>query len=609
MDIVITGLQAFDSDIGSNCINLAIEFAKQHRVLYVNYPLDRLTAYRERHNPKIGKRKKMLRGELENLIKIQDNLWSFYPRTMLESISQVPYDAIFDFLNKINNKRFAKQISWAVNKLGFKDFVLFNDSDMFRSFYLKEYLKPSLYIYYSRDNMIAVDWWKTQGIRIEAALIRKSDLAVANSVYLAGYLKKFNPHAYYVGQGCDVSAFDLQLIKTVPDDIQKINHPIIGYIGALFTLRLDMEIITHLAKQRPDWSIVLVGPEDEAFKASELHRLNNVHFLGSKNPAELPMYLATFDVAINPQILNEVTIGNYPRKIDEYLSMGKPVVATRTEAMKVFETFTYLASSKEEYLSLVERALKENTPDLAKAREEFARSHTWEANVNEIYKAIALVKNDQPPPKIQKSTSWLSRFKSNPRIKKFMLWSLIPNNQARPRTWVKLFINPFIHKRGKRSTIRRRTRIDVFPWNDFKLGNDSTIEDFSTINNGVGSVIIGDRTRIGMSNVIIGPVTIGNDIMFAQNIVLSGLNHGYEDINTPPSKQKSTFSNIVVEDQVWIGANAVVVAGVTIGKHAVIAAGSIVTKNVPPYSIVGGNPAKLLKQYSSETKTWERMKQ
>jgi len=609
MDIVITGLQAFDSDIGSNCINLAIEFAKQHRVLYVNYPLDRLTAYRERHNPKIEKRKKMLRGELENLIKIQDNLWSFYPRTLLESISQLPYNAIFDFLNKINNKRFAKQISWAVNKLGFKDYVIFNDSDMFRSFYLKEYLKPSLYIYYSRDNMIAVDWWKTQGIRIEAALIRKSDLAVANSVYLAGYLKKFNPHAYYVGQGCDVSAFDLKLIKTVPDDIQRINHPIIGYIGALFTLRLDMEIIAYLAKQRPDWSIVLVGPEDEAFKASELHRLKNVHFLGSKTPDELPMYLATFDVAINPQILNEVTIGNYPRKIDEYLSMGKPVVATRTEAMKVFETFTYLANSKEEYLSLVERALKENTPELAKAREEFARSHTWEANVNEIYKAIELVKKDQPTPKIQKSTSWLSRVKSNPRIKKFMLWSLIPNNQARPRLWVKFFINPFIHKRGKRSTIRRRTRIDVFPWNDFTLGNDSTIEDFSTVNNGVGSVIIGDRTRIGMSNVIIGPVTIGNDIMFAQNIVLSGLNHGYEDINTPPSKQKSTFSNIVVEDQVWIGANAVVVAGVTIGKHAVIAAGSIVTKNVPPYSVVGGNPAKLLKQYSSETKTWERMKQ
>ena len=607
MDIVITGLQAFDSDIGSNCINLAIEFAKKNRVLYVNYPLDRLTAYRERNDPKVQKRKKMLSGKQENMVMVQENLWSFFPRTMLESISQIPYNAIFDFLNKINNKRFAKQISWAIEKLGFKDYIIFNDSDMFRSFYLKEYLKPAMYIYYSRDNMIAVDWWKTQGIRIEAALIRKSDLAVANSVYLAKYLKKFNEHSYYVGQGCDVTAFDMKLVISVPEEIQKIKKPLIGYIGALFTLRLDIEILTHLAKQRPDWSIVLVGPEDEGFKTSELHQLNNVYFLGSKKPDDLPLYLSTFDVAINPQILNEVTIGNYPRKIDEYLSMGKPVVATRTEAMQVFEDFTYLANSKEEYLVLVERALKENTPELARAREEFARSHTWEANANEIYKAMDLIKMRKVPTQSHHEGSFISRLKSNPKMKKFMLWLLIPTNQARPRLWVKLFVNPLKHKRGKRSTIRRRTRLDVFPFNDFRIGNDSTIEDFSTINNGVGHVMIGDRTRIGMSNVIIGPVTIGNDIMFAQNIVLSGLNHGYEDITIPPSQQKTTMAEIVVEDEVWIGANAVIVAGVRIGKHSIVAAGSIVTKNVPPYSIVGGNPAKLLKQYNIETKKWERI--
>jgi acetyltransferase-like isoleucine patch superfamily enzyme len=607
MDIVITGLQAFDSDIGCNCINLALEFAKHHRVLYVNYPIDRSTAFRQRKNPKIQKRIKMRNGELENFVKIEDNLWSFYPNVILESISQLPNNTLFDFLNKINNKRFAKEISWAINKLGFKDFIIFNDSDMFRSFYLKEYLKPLLYIYYSRDNMIAVDWWKTQGIRIEAALIRKADIAVANSVYLANYLKKFNPHSYYVGQGCDVSAFDMRLVKSIPEDIRNIKKPIIGYIGVLYTLRLNIEIIKYLAKQRPDWAIVLIGPEDEGFKTSELHDLSNVHFLGSKKPDELPDYLSYCDVAINPQILNEVTIGNYPRKIDEYLSMGKPVVATRTEAMQVFEEFTYLAETKEEYLMLVDLALKENTPELAKAREVFARSHTWEANVNEIYKAIELVKRSPYLPKEPAKPSFISRLKSRPRIKKLMLFLLVPKNQARPRLWVKLFVNPLKHKKGKHSTIRWRTRIDVFPWNKFILGNDSTIEDYSTINNGVGAVIIGDRTRIGMSNVIIGPVTIGNDIMFAQNIVLSGLNHGYEDIDIPPTKQKTTMAEIVVEDEVWIGANAVVVAGVRIGKHSVIAAGSVVTKNVPPYSIVGGNPAKLLKQYNQETKTWERI--
>ncbi len=196
---------------------------------------------------------------------------------------------------------------------------------------------------------------------------------------------------------------------------------------------------------------------------------------------------------------------------------------------------------------------------------------------------------------------------SSPGLKKFLLWLLMPVNQARPRMWVKLLLHPLIIKRGKRVTIRPRTRIDILPFNKCVIGNDSTIEDFSTINNGVGDIRIGERTRIGMSNVLIGPVTIGNDVMFAQNIVLSGLNHSFEDISLPPSVQKVSTAEIIVEDEVWIGANAVITAGVRIGKHSVIGAGSVVTKNIPPYSVAVGNPAKIVKQYNPENKKWERV--
>ncbi len=397
MDIVITGLQSYDNDIGCNSINLAHEFAKNHRVLYVNYALDRLTLYREPKNPKVLFRKKIIRGEAENLIKVADNLWTLYPKTVLESIGQLPVNFLFDFLNKINNKRFARQISIAMQTLGFSDIILFTDNDMFRSFYLKELLKPNLFIYYSRDYMIGADWWKRHGIRIEAELIRKADLAVANSVYLTNYLKKFNSCSYYIGQGCDVSAFDRKLITSVPDDIRNMPKPIIGYIGALFTSRLDIDIIHLLATKHPEWSVVLVGPEDDGFKGSKLHQVKNIHFLGSRNPSALPSYLYAFDVAINPQILNEVTIGNYPRKIDEYLAMGKPIVATKTEAMEVFEGYTYLASTAGEYLKLTELALVEDNEDLASQRENFARSHTWEANVKAIFEAIECMKRDKSP--------------------------------------------------------------------------------------------------------------------------------------------------------------------------------------------------------------------
>jgi len=203
--------------------------------------------------------------------------------------------------------------------------------------------------------------------------------------------------------------------------------------------------------------------------------------------------------------------------------------------------------------------------------------------------------------------SIIEKIKANPKLKQLVLNAMMPKNQSRPRLWVKWFLNPFKHKRGKNSRICRHTRMDVMPFNNFVLGADSTIEDFCTVNNGVGDVLIGDRTRIGMSNVLIGPVTIGNDVMLAQNIVLSGLNHGYQDITITPHKQPVTKNKIIIEDEVWIGANSVIIAGVTIGKHAVVAAGSVVTKNVPAYSVVGGNPAKVIKQYNPKTQVWERI--
>jgi len=392
-DIIVVGLQALDSRIGSNCINLAYEFAKNNRVLYVNYPLDRLTLIREKNDPLIQKRIKIMKGEEPNLVQISDTMWNLYPNTKLESISQLPVNWLFDMLNKVNNKRFAREIKKAIEELNFKDFIIFNDSDMFRSFYLPELLKPKTYVYYTRDNMIAVDFWKTQGIRIEAQHMAKADIVVANSTYLADLARKFNNYSYYVGQGCDVSLFDKNLINEVPKDIAPIKKPVIGYIGALLALRLDLDVIIHTAKERPDWSVVLVGPEDEEFKNSDLHKLDNVYFLGSKKMEELPSYLYAFDVAINPQKLNEVTIGNYPRKIDEYLAMGKPTVQTKTKAMEVFEGYVYLAETKEEYVELIELALKENTAEKEAAREKLARSHTWENNVKEIYDKIELIEN------------------------------------------------------------------------------------------------------------------------------------------------------------------------------------------------------------------------
>ena len=391
-DIIVIGIQPWDLALGSNCKNIAIEFSKKNRVLYVNYPLDRFTAWRQKENAQVKSRMEVIKGQKEDLVKVTDNLWNLSPRTMLESVSQIRFNGLFDLLNHINNKRYAKEILSAVKRLNFKNFILFNDSDMFRGFYMKELLKPEMSVYYSRDNLLAVDFWKVQGLRIEPALMAKSDLVTANSTYLADLARKYNPNSYYVGQGCDLTIYDKQLINMIPADMIGINKPVIGYTGALYGLRLDTVILSAISRYNPSWNIVLIGPEDDTFRNSELHQLPNVHFLGNKKPDELPAYVNCFDVAINPQKLNEVTRGNYPRKIDEYLALGKPVVATRTEAMSVFAEHTYLADHAEDYGPLIEKALLENSIEQEHQREVFARSHSWENSVEEISKAIEKVR-------------------------------------------------------------------------------------------------------------------------------------------------------------------------------------------------------------------------
>jgi acetyltransferase-like isoleucine patch superfamily enzyme len=112
----------------------------------------------------------------------------------------------------------------------------------------------------------------------------------------------------------------------------------------------------------------------------------------------------------------------------------------------------------------------------------------------------------------------------------------------------------------------------------------------------VGDVIIGDHTRVGLHNTIIGPVRIGNHVNLAQGITVTALNHNFEDTNKRIDEQGISTNPVIIEDDIWIGANAVILPGITIGHHSVVAAGAVVTKDVPPHSLVAGVPAKIMKQ-------------
>ena len=183
----------------------------------------------------------------------------------------------------------------------------------------------------------------------------------------------------------------------------------------------------------------------------------------------------------------------------------------------------------------------------------------------------------------------------SPRMKRFLDYIIMNQRDARPRWYIRL-LAPLYQHRGRSSKIYRSVRMDTPPYRRFFLGNHSIIESYSCINNAVGDVVIGDYTRIGMHNTIIGPVCIGSHVNLAQGITVTALNHNFEDKEKRIDEQGITTKPIIIGDDVWIGANAVILPGVTIGKHCVVAAGAVFTKDVPDNTIVGGVPAKEIKK-------------
>ena len=188
-----------------------------------------------------------------------------------------------------------------------------------------------------------------------------------------------------------------------------------------------------------------------------------------------------------------------------------------------------------------------------------------------------------------------AKFKDNPKLKKFLDWVIMNQVETRPRWFIRL-LAPLYQHRGKNSVIHRSARMDTPPYRKFSLGDYSVVESFACINNAVGDVIIGNHTRIGLHNTIIGPVDIGNHVNLAQGITVTALNHNFSDSNKRIDEQGVSTNPVTIEDDVWIGANAVVLPGVKIGNHCVVAAGAVVTKDVPPHSLVAGVPAKVIKQ-------------
>lgn len=317
------------------------------------------------------------------------NIWVLETGVVLESIN-LTSGKLHNYLLKRNNRKFASSIKDAIRELSFNHFILFNDNDFFQGQYLKELLKPNLFLYYLRDYLIEQPYFKRNGKLMESAIMKKADFIFTNSNYLLQYANQFNSNVKNIGQGCNHQQLMLSRPVQLPQIFRKQNCKIVGYIGSLVKLRLDLPLLEKMAEQRTDICWVFVGPMDKYFAESKLHGFSNVVFTGSKSGDELIDYLYHFDVCINPQCLNKMTIGNYPRKLDEYFYFGKPVVVRRTAFTEEMSDLLFQYDSPDEFSRMIDLALEEDYGSPKREeRKKISLGHTWENSVQLLVDTVS----------------------------------------------------------------------------------------------------------------------------------------------------------------------------------------------------------------------------
>lgn len=192
---------------------------------------------------------------------------------------------------------------------------------------ISDHFKPLVTIYDCMDELAAFKYAPPELIPRENQLLAKADVVFTGGHNLYQAKKNSHQNIHPFPSSIDKEHFSkARTIKYEPADQQSIPHPRFGFYGVVDE-RFDLDLISNVAKMRPDWHFVIIGPVVKIDPES-LPNENNIHYLGGKEYSDLPEYLATWDVAIIPFLRNESTRYISPTKTPEYLAAGKPVIST-----------------------------------------------------------------------------------------------------------------------------------------------------------------------------------------------------------------------------------------------------------------------------------------
>lgn len=181
------------------------------------------------------------------------------------------------------------------------------------------------------------------------------------------------------------------------------------------------------------------------------------------------------------------------------------------------------------------------------------------------------------------------------------------------RIFIQLWTRLFHIDRESPSSISFSAVLDVIPQspehsrNRLVIKRKSLIERKSVVNTWHGDVMLEEGAFIGIGSIVIGPVTFKKNSGCSQHCFISGESHKYTNTILNFRKQGFDIKEVVIDEDAWIGSNCVILPGIHIGKHSVLGAGSVVTKDIPDYSLAVGNPARVIKQFDFVKSEWKRV--
>ena len=128
-----------------------------------------------------------------------------------------------------------------------------------------------------------------------------------------------------------------------------------------------------------------------------------------------------------------------------------------------------------------------------------------------------------------------------------------------------------------------------------RCGQDIVVKSRCYVGNG-SRLSVGSRSQLGQNARLNGQITIGDDVMMGPDVVMMSTSHDHRDVTLPMNSSPNPLDNpIILGDDIWVGTRAIILPGVEIGSHSIIGAGAVVSKSFPPYSVVGGVPARRIK--------------